>query len=177
MREMVRYGSTLAIICVVASASLAVMNSVTKSKIIAQGLAEEDASLKDVLPQGTRFEPVKSGNEIIYYKAHDKNGKLIGVAFKTQGKGYSSSIETMVGMLKDGTIIAIKILSQNETPGLGARITESSFTRQFANRGAQNLNEVQAITGATISSKAVIDSVVKKAEEIKGLIKDVPKNE
>ncbi len=151
MKEMVRYGSTLAIICVVASASLAVMNSVTKSKIIAQGLAEEEASLKDVLPRGTRFEPVKSGNEIIYYKGYDKDNKFSGVAFKASGKGYSSTIETIVGMGKDGTITAIKILSQNETPGLGARVCEADFTGQFARRNIQGLSQIQAITGATIS--------------------------
>lgn len=172
MKEMLRYGLILALICIVASASLALVNSLTKSRIIAQAQTEEEASLKGVLPQGVRFEPVKSGSDIIYYKAYDKEGKFIGVAFKTSGKGYSSTIDTMVGMEKDGTINAIKILNQNETPGLGARITEPSFIRQFTKKNIQGLNEVQAITGATISSKAVIDSVKKKAEEIKVLIKD-----
>ena len=137
-----------------------------------QAQAEEEASLKGVIPEGEYFEPVKSGEEIIYYKAFDKGGNLAGIAFKASGKGYSSTIETMVGMKKDGMITTIKILSQNETPGLGAQVTQPQFTRQFTQKNIQNLNEVQAITGATISSKAVIDSVKKKSEEIKGLIKD-----
>jgi len=170
MKEMMRYGFILAIICTVASGLLAGVNALTKSRIAAQAQAEEDASLEEVLPEAVRFEAEKSGDEIIYYKAQDKEGKLIGVAFKALGKGYSSDIETMVGMLKDGTITAIKILNQNETPGLGARVTENSFTGQFNNKNMQNLSQVQAITGATISSKAVIDSVKKKAEEIKAVI-------
>jgi len=172
VKEMIRYGLTLSLICVVASASLAVMNAITKPRIIAQVNAEEENSLKGVLPEGERFEPVKSGEDIIYYKAYNKDGKFIGVAFKASGKGYSSAIETMVGMTKEGTITAIKVLNQNETPGLGANVKEESFTGRFTNKGIQNLNEVQAITGATISSKAVIDSVFKKAQEIKELIKN-----
>jgi len=170
MKEMLRYGFILALICLVASASLAFINSLTKSRILAQGKVEEETSLKDVIVTGERFEPVKSGSDIIYYKAYDKDGKFLGTAFKAQGKGYSSAIETMVGMNKDGIITAIKILNQNETPGLGARVAEPEFTGQFKNKNLQNLNEVNAITGATISSKAVIDSVKKKAEEIKKLI-------
>jgi len=172
MKEMVRYGFTLAIICIVASASLAVVNAVTKSKIIAQAQAEEEASLKEVCPFAAHFEAVKSGESIVYYKAHDKDGNLAGVAFKASGKGYSSIVETIVGMKTDGTIVAIKILSQNETPGLGAKVVEPEFSGQFADK--KDLSGIQAITGATISSKAVIDSVKKKAEEIKELIKNVP---
>jgi electron transport complex protein RnfG len=151
---------------------LAGANTLTKTRIIAQAQAEEEESLKEVIPEGERFEAVKSGDNIIYYNAYDKSGKLVGVAFKASGKGYSSTIETMVGMLKDGTITNIKVLSQNETPGLGAAVAEPDFASQFAHKNVQNLNEVQAITGATISSDAVIDSVKKKAEEIKALVKD-----
>ncbi len=170
MKEMVRYGFILGLICVVAAGLLAGVNSLTKSRIIAQAQAEGEASLQEVLPQAIRFEAVKSGEEIVYYKAYDKERKLIGIAFKASGKGYSSTIETMVGMLKDGTITTIKILSQNETPGLGANVAESSFSSRFKNK--KDLDEVQAITGATISSRAVIDSVKKRAEEIKKAIQD-----
>jgi electron transport complex protein RnfG len=167
---MLRYGFTLAIICIVASGLLAGVNVLTKSRITSQAQAEEDSSLKEVFPEAAHFEAVKSGEEIIYYKAQDKEGRMLGAAFRASGKGYSSTIETMAGMFKDGTIKAIKILSQNETPGLGARVAEDSFASRFSNKGLQNLSEVEAITGATISSRAVIDSVKKKAEEIKAMV-------
>jgi electron transport complex protein RnfG len=172
MKEMLRYGFILALICTLASASLTLVYSLTKSRIMAQQDAEEQTSLKEVMPLGVNFIAIKSGNDIIYYKAYNKNGKFIGAAFKAQAKGYSSDIQTMVGMRQDATITAIKILAQNETPGLGSRVTEPSFAGQFSNKNIQGLNEVQAITGATISSKAVIDSVKKKAEEIRELIKN-----
>lgn len=172
MRETIKYGIILSLICAVASGLLAGVNSLTKSRILAQTKQEEEASLREVITEAQHFEPVKTGEDIIYYKAYNKDGKFMGVAFKASGKGYSSTIETMVGMLKDGTITAIKILSQNETPGLGARIAESGFREQFRDKNTQDLTEVQAITGATISSKAVIDSVKSKTDQIKGLIKN-----
>jgi len=170
MKEMARYGFTLAVICAIASGLLASVNALTKSRIIAQAQAEEDAGLKEVLPEAAHFEPVKSQDNIIYYNGHDKEGRLIGVAFKAAGKGYSSIVETVAGMKSDGTITGIKVVSQNETPGLGSGVTEPGFTGQFSGRSIAELNKVQAITGATISSKAVIDSVKRKAEEINKLI-------
>ncbi len=172
MKEMIRYGFILGIICAIASGLLAGVNFITKPRILAQAKAEEESSLKQVLPEAVRFSEVKSGEEIIYYKAYDKAGNLVGVAFKAPAKGYSSTIETIAGMTKDGVITAIKILNQSETPGLGARIIEPEFTGQFINKNVPALNDVQAITGATISSQAVIDAVKKKAQEIKVLIKD-----
>lgn len=168
MKEMVKYGFTLALICIIAAGLLSGVNLLTRSKIISQAQAEEEAGLREVMPLAVHFEAVKPKDDILYYKAHDKEGKLIGVAFKASGKGYSSTIETMVGMLKDGTITAIKVLSQNETPGLGARVAEPEFTGQF--KDLKNISGVNAITGATISSRAVTDSVQKKAGEIKALI-------
>lgn len=173
MKEVIRYGFILGLICILAGGSLAIVNAVTKPIIILRRKAEEEASLRKVMPGAQNFEAVKSGEEIIYYKLRDKEGKFIGVAFKARGKGYSSVIETMVGMKRDGTIPAIKILSQNETPGLGNNIGETSFMARFSGKNTQDLSGVQAITGATISSRAVINSVIKKAQEIEKLIKDI----
>ncbi len=169
---MIRYGLILGLICVAASASLASINAVTKSKILAQAQAEEEDSLRSVLPGAERFEAVKSGSETLYYKAFDRGNKLVGVAFKTQGKGYSGVIETMAGMTVEGKITAIKVLSQNETPGLGANVAEEDFTDRFREKNFLELNQVEAITGATISSRAVINSVEKKAQEVKGLMEN-----
>jgi len=172
MKEALRYGFILAMICVVASGLLGGMNSLTRPKIIAQAQGEEQAALREVMPEGQHFEPIKKGKDIIYYKVNNKDGKFIGVAFEASGKGYSSVIDTLVGMTQDGSIAAIKILNQNETPGLGARIAESSFTGRFTNKNIQGLTDIQAITGATISSKAVINLVQEKAKEIQALIKN-----
>ncbi len=172
MKEIVRYGFILALICVIAAGALAGVNALTRSKILAQALAEEQSALKDVMPQAASFSEVKEADEILYYRALDGQGSLMGVVFKAKGKGYSSVIETLVGMSLSGKISAIKVVSLSETPGLGMRVTENSFCGQFDNRDALDLSQVQAISGATISSRAVIDSVSAKAGEIQGLMKN-----
>ena len=176
MKEMMRYGFILAFICVVAAGLLAMVNALTGPKILAAAQAEEQVALKEVMPLAAKFTVVKpdAAKEILYYKAFDRQDKLIGFVFKASGKGYSSVIETLAGIFLDGKISAIKIISLNETPGLGMRVTEDKFTAQFNQQSSLNLFFVEAITGATISSRAVMNSVMKKAQEIKELIKNDP---
>jgi electron transport complex protein RnfG len=172
MKEMIRYGCILSLICVVASAALAGVNALTQPKITAQAKTEEEMSLKEVFTEGERFEAVKSGNDTLYYKVYNKEGSCIGAAFKASKKGYSSVVETIAGITNDGAITAIKVVNQNETPGLGSRVTEPAFRGQFSSKNIRSLNDIQAIAGATISSKTVMDSVKKKAEEIIELMKN-----
>jgi electron transport complex protein RnfG len=174
MKEMMRYGFILAFICVVASGLLAGVNALTRPKIIAQAQLEEQAALKEVMPLAVRFQAVKAdiNKDTLYYKALDSQDKLIGFVFKASQKGYSSTIETLVGISLDDKINAIKVTSQNETPGLGTRVTEEKFKNQFSNQNSLDLMNVSAITGATISSRAVMNSIMKKAAEIKELTKD-----
>ncbi len=178
MKEMIRYGFILALICLVAAGLLAAVNALTRPKIAAQAQLEEQAALKEVMPSAAKFIEVKpdanpdASNEILYYKALDNKDKLIGFVFKASGKGYSSVIETLAGIFLDEKISAIKVISANETPGSGDRVTKNKFRDQFNNQNSLDLSGVQAITGATISSRAVIDSVMKKARQIKELIKN-----
>jgi len=165
MKEAIRYSLILSAICVIAAGLLAGVNSLTNNKIIAQAQAQEDSGLKELFPEATHFEPIKSKEETLYYKAHDKDAKLIGVVFKVGAKGYSSTIEVLAGMLTDGTIVGIKIISQNETPGLGAQVAEKNFTDRFKNK--RYTDDIEAITGATISSRGVIEAVKDKAVQIK----------
>ncbi|MEW6170293.1 MAG: RnfABCDGE type electron transport complex subunit G [Candidatus Omnitrophota bacterium] len=166
MKETARLGLILFTICFVAAGLLSLVNKLTASQIEIQKEKEEKRALEEVLKEANNFQVVKENNEVIYYKALDDNKKIIGYVFKARQRGYSSDIETMVGINVKGKILAIRLLSQNETPGLGSRITESEFTDRFKNKDLKSFNEVDTITGATISSKAVIDSVKQKLEEI-----------
>ncbi|MFY9402387.1 MAG: RnfABCDGE type electron transport complex subunit G [Candidatus Omnitrophota bacterium] len=170
MKETFKFGFILGFICIVAAGLLAWADILTKPKILAQEKLEEELSLKAVFPLAGRFEEVKEGSEIDYYKAFDAKGELLGYAFKAIERGYSGEVKTIAGILKSGEITAIKVLSHNETPGLGSRIVADDFTNRF--KGVSDLSKVEAITGATISSKAVIDSVKKKAEEVKLKVRD-----
>jgi len=193
--EYLRYAVILAVICLAAAGLLSVVHRATEPRIAAQRLAEEQESLKDVFPGAAAFEPVREGEEVLYHKALDQGGRLLGYAFKAVERGYSSDIVTMAGVTPEGTIVRIKVLSQNETPGLGTRIAEVIqketlwdvvlrkvrvlsqprpwFQERFDGRHATTLNEtVDAITGATVSSAAVIGSVQKRSAEVLRQVKD-----
>ena len=192
--DYLRFAATLFIICLIASGLLSSVYSLTKDKIEFQRDEEERLSLKEVLPQAENFNFVEKG-ENSFYVGTDVQGYVVGYAFVTEKRGYSSDIITMVGITDDGTIQGIKVLSQNETPGLGAKIVEVRsdktiwsalsketeitetpkpwFQEQFRGKNVKNLDEIETITGATISSEAVIDSIKEKAEKILEVIRNV----
>jgi RnfABCDGE-type electron transport complex G subunit len=189
MREHLRFSLILSLICLFAGLGLSLVNKITRPRILAQLEKTEKESLHQVIPGAERFEPVTKNGQIYYYKGFDKKEELLGYAFKTKKRGYCSDILTMVGMTPTGEIISIKILEHNETPGIGSKITEVEtketvwdrlkrkspkikeerpwFCEKFKGKNIRNLEkEVEVISGATISSEAVIGSVKEKALEI-----------
>lgn len=178
--KMIRLALILMFICVVASGILAFTYKITKSHIEFQETSKEKASLSIVVPEANDF-ILKKVDSIDYYEAI-KAGKLIGYVIPIETQGYSGLIKLQVGIDKNGIISGIVVLSQNETPGLGSKISEVRsgekspwFTDQFKGKSAKNLElsktMIQAITGATISSRAVLDGVSKKVSEFLGKIK------
>jgi len=152
----------------------------------AQPLIEENkkAAVKNaiykVLPETEAYEVI-AVNDRQVYKAKDDAGRVIGYAFVAEGSGYQGKISIMVGMdSKLKTVKGIDILESVETPGLGAKIQEKPFKDQFKNKSAlpeityvknkaaDGPNEIQAITGATVSSSSVVRILNK---EIAGLRK------
>ncbi|MFH0839420.1 MAG: FMN-binding protein [Candidatus Omnitrophota bacterium] len=174
MKEIARYGLILGIICFLASGILAAVNAVTEPRIEIEKEKEERLALKEVMPDSGNFEPVSKDGEFLYYKAYDSSGRLNGFVVKSESKGYSSDIEAMAGLGLNLEITNVKILSQNETPGLGTRVTEPKFLGEFKGKDITSLSEVDTITGATISSSSVIRAVQNKIAELKdSLLKEI----
>jgi len=108
-----------------------------------------------------------SGSHVELYPARE-NGAITSVAIKaSDNEGFGGKIELIVGILMDGTITGYKVIQQNETPGLGSKVTEPQFSNQFVGKNAYTDNldlkkdggEIDAVTGATISSHAVVNAV------------------
>lgn len=166
---------SLTLISFCASALLAGGYALTK-KPIEQALQEKkNAAIKEVLPKGDieigkAVEIKLDGFEdaFVVYPAK-KGNKLIGCAVETyDNNGYGGKIRSMVGMDTEGTIINYSILEANETPGLGAKLTDWFKTKgDIRGRKATNENfkvkkdggEIDAITAATITSRAFLTSV------------------
>lgn len=173
MNQLVRFGLILGIICLASTLVLAVTYEVTKPKIEEQLRKEESAALKAIMPDADSFE-ARSIDGIDYFDAY-KAGELAGYCLKITGMGYGGYIKMMVGIDKDGIIKGIRVLEHQETPGLGSQISETApgekepwFLRQFNGKNAKDIavrKNIDAITGATISSAAVTDAVRKTVDE------------
>jgi electron transport complex protein RnfG len=169
----------LMVISAVASGLLALVNSFTEPKIVAyQALAEAKAYRK-VLPQADAFKSIPAG-QLVKVRANaatagiedvkvgTKAGKLVGWACKAAAHGYSSNIKLLVGIGQDAKLGGVVVLEQNETPGLGTEVTGVEFIGQPALRTAnpraelkvnKDGGQVQAVAGATISSRAVVRDI------------------
>lgn len=143
--------------------------------------AKVESAVREVLKSPTRWDTLYAKNGSLTrdaggegkdlpkaYIGFDASGKELGAAVTAQEPGFQEEVLLMIGFEPaSGKLIGFKVVEQKETPGLGDKIeADTSFTRQFPGRIAplkgvkarnpDNDNEVQTITGATISSRAVI---------------------
>lgn len=176
---------TLLVVCTVAGVALAGVNGVTEPIIAEMEAKALQEGLAEVLPGADRFAEV-SADELVAalaaggqsgaggpvqaaWRGLDAAGEEVGVVVQAAPDGYGGPIVMLVGVEPGGTLHQMKILSASgETPGLGSKATERSFLDQFlglspaiglVKNQAPAGNEIQAVTGATISSTAVLDGV------------------
>lgn len=122
----------------------------------------------DIFPDINDFD---YNEEIDIYTLYNDSGESIGYAFLASGSGYGGDISILVGLEDAQTVKGIIILSHIETPDLGSRITEPSFLDQFIGLNindvalTQDGGQIDGLTSATISSKAVVNAVKETAME------------
>jgi len=175
MKELLKLSSILALICCGAALALGCVYELTKEPIARQQQLKKQRAVAAVFPnlqlgsgtEGTAVELCTKESpacrEIFILKAENH---INGIALEAETPGYNGPIGLMVGMLPDGTLSAISVISHTETPGLGANITLQSFCSQFSGQNEpknlklkKNGGTVDHVTGATISSAAVVQAV------------------
>ncbi len=157
----------LFLICTVATALLAFTNSVTKEKI--KAVAEKTAAeaRQKVCTDAKTFEEKKDKDGNIYFEGKDSSGNTVGYAITTTDKSYGGAIEVMTGLSVDGKVTGVEILTIDDTPGLGMNAKKDGFRDEYkgksgaltVSKNATAENEIQAITGATITSNAMTNGV------------------
>ena len=151
--------------------ALTFTDRMTRGEIEAQKETRTEIMLSKMFPEMSRYE----FREEIYTVYSD--GDEIGYAFIAVGKGYGGDINILVGLEDETTLKGITIISQQETPGLGTRIAEPSFTDLFIGLNIADValsrdgGQIDAITSSTISCAAVVDAVRATAMEKVKLIK------
>ena len=168
-------------ITLISGACVGVVNMITVEPIAKAKAAAEEAALAQVLPEYDNVEEptehVADNLPIVVYKA-TKGGEVVGYAIKTATKnGFSGMVKMMVGFDTNGTILNVNVLEQNETPGLGAKMTEEGnpLLASIQNKEASKVKfqvkkdggDIDALTAATISSRAYADAVARAYEVFK----------
>ena len=160
-------------ICLVCSALLAGVYALTAEPIAAAAAAKNEAAIKEVLPEtAVTIEEERTvdfeGASYGYNLAYDKLGNTVGCAINVAPVGFGGPIVIKVGFDVNGCICNTKVLSQAETPGLGAKCVEPAFSDQFKgwNPSEKDLavkkdgGDVDAITASTITSRAYADGLL-----------------
>ncbi len=176
MRESLRLVVVLTLVCLIAALALAGVDRLTKEPRLEQKRLAQLKAIKSVLPlfDNDPLKDKKETEEITFYLGK-KEGKIIGVAFSSKGEGYSGFITIMMGVNpEDDSITGIEILAHMETPGLGANIEKEEFKNQFKEKSLANSKlvngrlavkkdkgDIDALTGATISSRGATEAVDK----------------
>lgn len=135
------------------------------------------------------YEKEIDGEVIKLFRATGSDGHLRGYSFAAQGPGFAGAIVMMVGLNKNKDFLTgMEVLEQMETPGLGDPITKPFFEEQFKglkftpkityikNKDPEDDNQIKALTGATISSKAVIKAINIKIPVILEFIEEIEKD-
>ena len=170
---------------------LAGVNYALKPKIEANSSAKQNSALSTLLTDAVTFEEiVEEDGQPTVFKGLDENKQSAGWVFKATGAGYADRIDLLIAVDSGfEKIVGYQVLFSNETVGFGDKIKDEPFKKQFNSAPVEELellkmgdeeiidNEIVAISGATITSNAVVDifneyvfSVRNKLRE-KGLLK------
>lgn len=162
---------SLTAISAVCAGVLAFVNALTQDPIRATAAANEQNAVKAVLPAGV-VSVEAAGDDV--FVGRDAAGAVVGYAAKgSDAGGYGGDIVLMVGLKADKrTVVCYQTLEAAETPGLGMKLTTPEFAGQFAGKSAANLRvkkdggEIDAITAATITSRAVCRAIENAARKL-----------
>lgn len=178
--EIIKTSVVLFLITAVSAGLLAAVNAKTAPIIAENEAKKQEAAMKIVLPAADGFETENLINEktdkcitAVYKSTND-----VGYAVLASPNGYGGKISVAVGVSSDGKVSGVNIISQSETAGLGAKCVDEDFTSQYTgktkditvSRGNAKDNQINAISSATITSKAVtagVNAAVAAAETAK----------
>ncbi|MBO5060581.1 MAG: RnfABCDGE type electron transport complex subunit G [Clostridia bacterium] len=175
--EIARVGFILFAITAIAAAILAGVNGFTAPLILENNRRTQEAAMKTVLPQAKAFEAVEFSREEGSVVTEIYSGGDAGVAVKVTPNGYGGEISMIVGIDNEYKVTGIEIISQSETAGLGSNCTKEEFKAQFVGK-TENIevvkngatgNQVDAISSATITTKAVTRGVNEAVNTIKSM--------
>lgn len=175
--EIVTLSFRLMIIIATVVLMLAVVNALTKDQIAANEKKANDEARAALFPEATSFKSVSAdiSEELAkyvsdIYEASGNNG-ILGYCVNVTNNGFGGKINMIVGISSEGLITGVKVITHSETAGVGERIiSNGSILSQFVNVSSNSLSSVSAITGASVTSKAIIEGVRKAMDAVTPII-------
>ena len=164
LKKTVKLSGILLAICVAMALLLGVTNEATKNTIALRQQEAKNAAMSQVIPAKTyNLLRITPDDHELYAAFNDYD--LVGYAVSLSESGYGGEINMMIGIKADRTVSGISITDMSETPGLGDNAKNPEFTDMFKNLDADEAKltadggKVQALSGATVTSKAVTGGV------------------
>ena len=170
-KSILRPALALFLFTVVSAVIVGVGYAVTVEPIAAQRARIEAEAITALIPESYRTEPhpinLPDSTLTRHTLSFDQDGNFLGHVFSASSPGYSGAINMMVALDDEGTILGVRVISHTETPGLGSNIAQAWFKDQFVGltgpvvsvRSPSGPNEIDVITGSTISVNAVLRGV------------------
>jgi electron transport complex protein RnfG len=167
----------LILTCLVSGCIIGVVFFVTGPTASAKAEQMKQESMKALVPEAETFKEIEGKKDTFLAQ---KGGQTIAYVIPSEPKGYGGPIKMLVAVAKDGSVMDFTILEANETPGLGDNAAKPPFRGQFKGKKLENLEvvkvpsdtkHIQAMTGATISSRAVtlgVKNAVEAAAQLGG---------
>ena len=175
-KEFIKLSAILCLITLVAALLLAGVNKITEPRIREAEVKATEEAMKTLIPEADSF--LKLNDNV---SAAIKDGRAIGYCAKVSTTGYGGEISMMVGVDVYASVCGIEILGHSETAGLGAKITEDGFKSQFKGKSVnlsvvknetENSMEMTAITGATVSSRAIAAGIQMADQLVREAVKE-----
>lgn len=157
---------TLMSICAVVALLLGTVNHITAAKITENTRKEMLLSIQKIFDETVQAEEITlpDGSELTSAYLVVKNGSVCGYSASVAPAGFSGAIDLMVGIDHTGAVVGVEVVNMSETPGLGSKVGNADFLTQFTGKSGEI--GVDAISGATISSKAVAAGVNSVTSEL-----------
>lgn len=165
-------GMNLTGACLISGLIIAIVFFITEPISVKNAIELKNSTMKELVPQANEFKAIKGKKE--WYEAK-KDGNVIAYVVEGDSKGFSGEIKILVAVSKDAKIVDYSIIKHNETPGLGDGAGKEPFKKQFTGKKADvlevvkdpsNTKNIQAMTGATITSRAVTKGIKEVLEKV-----------
>ncbi len=188
MKRSLKLGWTLFLITGMTGLLLGLVHKITEGPIEKARTKEVRSALRAVLPKAESFKEIAGPQDAPspFVELHEgaTSTELEGYCVTVETKGYGGPIRFVVGVDRKGTVTGLTVLASKETPGLGARASESTFRNQFAGQHPERFTiiknaeperqdgEIEALSGATITSRAITDGVNAALETFRKIPKE-----